>query len=643
MSEAENISRNRPWGGSRQSGNPRSAHPDHPAHSAPRRAALVLLAAIALLAAFALTGCKYSDVLTQHTEDPSAGIDDTQEPTYKSNPDAEQIPNMADLTISDSNDENTQVEALPHYDPNAPDNGPTKQRVKSDETPHDEEASEGNEEGDADREGEGEGDKGGEGQSQSDGDNDGQQDGQEETVSDEAPVQGGLSDDAGTGGDQTIGEQDGSNEENPKGTVAAVGEYATIAQMLAGAGGLVAADHDWLVAREEDGCFSGELDNVAEAFTGNDEDGYTYDLDALKKAKPSVLVYDNSKLKLSDDDKSALKDAGIEPKAIAPLGAKGTEDIVVVGVVQQLADTLSDVMGAQYDPAVMLSNYESLHDQILKASYDANDEGYSYKLTDFQTSNWIYQNNPYTQGLDTQVTTRCNTAYIDSWKSLNTTVDLVRWSGSADDDNTETIENCKVKGVGLSVKDGTGSFMLVDYYLQLGGVVNMSYDLDKPASNGKATLVVPGDPSLSGYESFLSLGSPLNYLMGTEWKIIGERPLSDDANDFPAVITATTDIADKVAEAGKDAKSIYRTDNPYRAIVMPSGIAGSWSEAHFDSFMAALWAWGVRDPDNLDIWVDKNFLSTFYTGDGGNFPGFLRCDSWEDAVQNWKEYRIVGE
>ena len=62
-----------------------------------RCALLCLCAALALVAAFALTGCKYSDVLTEHLEDPSAEVDETQEPTYESNPDAEERP-IANVT-----------------------------------------------------------------------------------------------------------------------------------------------------------------------------------------------------------------------------------------------------------------------------------------------------------------------------------------------------------------------------------------------------------------------------------------------------------------------------------------------------------------------------------------------------------------
>ena len=75
-----------------------------------RMAALAFVIACAAAMLVVFSGCKYSDVLTQHIEDPELGVlDEAAEPVYQSNPDAEQRPDLADVSVDESDDENTQV------------------------------------------------------------------------------------------------------------------------------------------------------------------------------------------------------------------------------------------------------------------------------------------------------------------------------------------------------------------------------------------------------------------------------------------------------------------------------------------------------------------------------------------------------
>ena len=627
------------------------------AHVRSMRARRFLTGAVALLLLLAMlllcSGCKYSDVLTQHIEDPDIGVlDENAEPIYKSNPNAPKRPDLVDVTVDESEDENEQEEALPEYDPEGMADVQTNQREYSDKTPHDQNATEGeasNE--DPDRAGSGE-DEDAEDDGKEEEEDEGLGDGEEKDDSEEGDVgdeEGDgedlesdeeddpeSSDEGSANNDTEIVSEDGTKDEVATGTVAAVGEYATIAQMLGGAGALAACDQAWLDARTADGAFAGELSRVEIAFSGDEESGYTCDVDMLvNTVKPSVVLWDSTgnAPSLSDTERSALEAAGIKVQAVPHLGEQTTEDSVVKTAVQEVAAVLAGADGIALDPTSVCSEYLKFHDGVLTDCYNSND-GYSYKVTEQQYIG-LYQNTPLS-GLGNSTTTRVATVFVEDVMSPSVSSAAVEQNATTSEGTMRLAHDGEEldlsDGVALSATTSTGGYMLMDYYLQLAGVMNNSYDGEK--AEGKPYIIAPGTiPALGNSGNFAkrSTASALFYNSGdgsvaANWHVLGD-------SDFPAVLASTTEVADAlVASASKD-DGLYRMESPYQVIVVPKGLAGPWSEGHLDSFLMAPWAFRIADAANLT--AAAGYAQDFYST-------FMRCANWDSAISDWDSAYTAG-
>ena len=167
----------------------------------------------------------------------------------------------------------------------------------------------------------------------------------------------------------------------------------------------------------------------------------------------------------------------------------------------------------------------------------------------------------------------------------------------------------------------------MDYYLQLAGIMNNSYDGDKPDSQGRPFIIMPGSTTAFGtsdrFGSRIS-SSALFYNAGdatvtANWHVLGN-------DDFPAILAADTEIAGAIAASAAKSDGLYHMEKPYQITVVPSGIAGIWSEGHVDSFLLSLWAFRVKDTANLE-YAAKEVASFYKT--------FFRCDDWEEVVADW--------
>ena len=605
-------------------------------HIRSRRARRVLLCAFAMVAvaaSFALAGCKYSDVLTQHMEDPAAAIDENADPIYQSSPDGERRDDLIDVTLDTSDDTITEAATLPHYDPDAPDNGPTMQRKKSDQTPHDEEASEGEDENDPDRKGEGEGDNGGETGTSADGDKEGEGEGDGDELEGEDSDEATQSEQGGGSGDTVVVDPDGTNDETAKGTVAAVGEYATIAQMLGGGGALAACDQSWLDARADDGCFAGgndALDKVQVGFSGDGTVAGSCDVNMLTQtAQPSVVLWDSTANvpNLTDADRTALENAGITVQPMPHIGEQNTEDYDVKQAMAAVASVLDGAAGLTYDPLDTLAKYNAVHDEVLAKCYQANN-GYSYKVT-YASFDSVYQDTPLS-GITDSTANRVVTVFVDEMGNLGSQAQVTQHTEVSEgtialDHDGQTLD-CS-DGVALSTASSTLSYQLIDYYLQLAGVMNNAYDGPQPEAQGKRYILMPGTTSSfgssGGYAARVS-GSAFFYNGGdatvqSNWHALGDA-------GFNVVLAATTDIADALEDSAGKSDGLYHMGKEWRVAVVPSGIAGSWSAGHVDSFLLVPWAFRIQKEDNLS--AAEGYVSSFYST-------FLRCSDWTGAVANW--------
>ena len=632
--------------------------------------ALVVLAVAASLTL--LSGCKYSDVLTEHIEDPDRGVlDENADPIYENNPDAPERPDLADVSVSDSDDVNTQVAVLPHYDPDAPDNGPTDQRTHTEKTPHEEEATEAEEqtEEEPDRDGEDtteeempskkspekeeedeeeeppppeeEEENNGNDEEEKPQDkgerDDGDQQGSQEQLSDDESEDPNESEEGGVGGETVVVDpEEGTNAESAKGTVAAVGEYATITQMLGGAGALAASDQQWLDTVTSTGAFSSEwdgLDRVQVGFTGDGTAAGSCLVDELVSTiKPSVLLWDSAvnEPNLTDDDRAKLEEAGITVQPVPHIGEQTTEDYDVKSAVAVVAQVLEGASGLGYTPSEVQEKYNAFHDEALMTCYNVNG-GYSYKATDGSYIQ-LYQDAPLA-GLYDSTTTRVVTVYVDdmfypSAGSATVAQSSPNLAGRVLANNNELLDVSD--GVGLSANSTTESYMLIDYYLQLAGVMNNAYDSAKPESQGRRYILMPGSTTDFGTsDNYASRSTASAFWFSTgsgdvsaNWHALGDE-------GFDTVLVADEDIMNMFVMSSDKFNGLYHMEGSYRILVVPTGVAGQWTEGHIDSFLLALWAFRIQDEGNLES--AESYAKVFY-------EDYLRYEDWTSAVTNWSTY-----
>ena len=109
------------------------------------------------------------------------------------------------------------------------------------------------------------------------------------------------------------------------------------------------------------------------------------------------------------------------------------------------------------------------------------------------------------------------------------------------------------------------------------------------------------------------------------WKTMGDA-------DFNTVLVADADVQGAIVASAAKPNGLYRMDDAYNVIVVPSGIAGSWAAGHLDSFLLAPWAFRVQSEANLDAAGD--YAKSFY-------ETFLRCEDWSGAVSDWNASEVA--
>lgn len=605
----------------------------------------VLAALCLLLALFCLCSCRYTDVLTEHFEDPVNGtLDLTVEPQFQENPNAPQDLTKPASTSAPSANENQQESTRPVFSAAAPQQAQTKSPQEEERTDKDDEAEKGKE--DSPDDGENKRDQSGqEGDAQrADGSGEGDQSAQGESDENE-PGQDGEGGDEGTGGKGGEGKvyNDGTYKELPEdvGSVAATGQYAVIVQMLAGKGGLSACDEETLAALKESGAFGyrdgdrESLDSVKTAWSGDGSKNSSIRLDVLLKAQPDAVLTDGASTALNADETQALTKAGIDVVSVPRLGTTSTADDDIVTAVRLVGKLLS-AADTQYNAKEMAQLYVKQHDVVLKACRSANG-GYSYKVIQGRSMTGIYQGKDISgQSTADLSETRVYTAFIDSWTTRNKASLKAsrKYSTASMYLNGKTMDASS--GVGLSATCSSDSFVLMDYYLQQAGVIDNSFDTAKPAaasgSNSLPYAIIPGNPqgllqiefsrrSVPSALWFCITGSTLS----ADWTVLGDEL-------FPALLVRDAKIAKKVAASAQKANGLYNVGQGYKVVVVPSGPAGSWADGTVESFLLAAWAYDIyQGGGQLEGCTDylEDFCSVFYRS------------SYEDVLKDLHSVRSV--
>lgn len=582
------------------------------------RMAVALLAALSL--AFCLQGCKDTDVLTEHIEDQVNGIlDEAAEPIYEEVAGAPEDPARISTRESDNDNLAEQENTQATFDEDPTTEDETEEREQEDNA-SDWESTQGDEqnpEGDdaslsGDRTGDG---MGGEGSESG------------------APGEGDSTDTAtrpsGQGGPAEVFDPSGVNQQLPDdvSTIAATGQYAIITQMLGGSGGLVAADAATLEKIAASGAFPGEgTENIAVGWSGAGNEAGSIDLDAIISSGADCVLTSNTASNLTEADRAALLEAGIDVLLMPDIGTADTPDANIVQAVQLIGDVLRGSPNTAYDAADMAARYVQMHDETISACVQQNG-GYSYKFLNNASYTGIYQGTGVGMPTANVSSARVATAFIDSWygASVGQVASQRVYSRVKMAYLSETTDmlDCS-DGVGMSMPgSATGNFPLIDYYLQCSGVVNNAYEGYKPASSlseggvSLPTPVVAGSTLGLGLEGLITpRGIPSGLWFSqtgdqdslSAWTLVGDGA-------FPGVIVRDDAIAQSLLSSASKVNGFYNVGQSYYVYVMPSGLAGSWADGTVESFLTAPWAYGCfqsgNDFTSASTYVD-NYCQLFY-------------------------------
>ena len=584
--------------------------------AAKRISAVVFAVLLAGLMTFCFAGCKYSDVLTEHIEDPTAEVDETQEAIYEEQEGAPEDPdrNKSYSSETDTIDrqERTQADDLQEE---AQDDSATAQREHGDDS--DSDATKGTDDSEK-----GQGSKTSTKDEDSSGGNE-----STELTSDEAPDSGSDST-SGGGGSTEIVDPNAPAEETPTGTIAATGEYATIVQMLGGEGALVAADETWIATVQSQGVFPDETEAVQVGWSGDGTQSGSCDVDAIIDLAPSVVLYNDSDAPLSDGERQKLENAGIKCTVMPDLDNATTTDEQVTMAVEAVGQILSTATGIQLNAGTQASSYREYHDGVLQACKAANGGKYSYKTVGGNTSDkGIYQaSNPLAIKESEGTGESIATAYIDSWlSSVNSPVTPNRTYRDVASIGTTFTSMNSSGGVGMSV-GVSGSYVTLDYYLQMAGVSDVAYPSSKPTGKG---YVMPGwtkgSPNLSNVAES-SIGTIWSGLwfpisdpdVAANWKLVGTTA-------FPAVIVKDKDIAGALQASAKISNGLYNVGSNYYAYVVPEGVSGTWAYGNVESFYASAWALSLLKGNKTVLEAGDYSIYNFY-------KVFYRCDASKSVV-----------
>ncbi|MGI6031927.1 MAG: hypothetical protein ACOX69_00700 [Coriobacteriales bacterium] len=583
---------------------------------------LVLVTAASLCM---LGGCKYTDILTEHIEDPVNGtVNENMDPIYKDVDNAKKDSTRVATHRNTSKTLDKQTEELPVYDKNAPDNGPTDQRIQSDDSSHTETATQGTKES-KNKKGhtkKNDKDKKKDKQSGDKSDKDSQSKSDTNQTSDDTDDDGKSSSSSngtsgGNGGSAKVYD-DSTYKDLPENvqTVAAAGQYASLVQMFSGETGahLVAADNAWLSRVKSLGAFDGEgIEDIAVGWSGDTDQNSSGSADnakvsAIIKAKPDVVLIDgnddDSNLSKSAMDK--LVDAGISVVTMPKLGSLFTSDEDIVDAARIVGSLLSDSTNGY--STKMAKSYISFHDQLV-----SDDADYYYKPGYVHK----YQDGESTTGSAKQGA--CTTVFVDHIASTTTSTTKASRNYSAYGDplylDGETLDTSD--GVGMSIS-GSG-YALMDYYFQLGGVVNNSYPRVKP-SNSASYAIVAGQDA----RGILSVDAANRDTPSALWY----APSSDSAvitvgdGTYPAIVARDSDIAKTIQASADKTNGLYNVGQKYEIYVMPSGLSGNWADGTVESFLTMYWASvcltsSSPSGSSLDGLMDyiKSFYSTYYRVD----------------------------
>lgn len=437
--------------------------------------------------------------------------------------------------------------------------------------------------------------------------------------------------------------------------VAAFGSYATIVELVAGKGALVATDAETL-----DSDFTKVFDTSGVKKGWSDSgSAKKMNVKQIVASGAQVILATNSSYleSLSDSDFGKISNAGIEVVVMRPMTCSQYIKSNVTTVGKMLDGSSDGEYAAQASERA--SDYSTFHDNLLSACISAN--GGSYAGTEvYQTGNKTDVSGSGTEADDSTYTLLVD-AYDKNAKYTGASFGSANWTPSK----------------GLAYASAGYSATPVSYYIQCGGLVNNAAALSSAKGSGK----IPVLQFSKSQFSFASKNwSGISVTLLKDQAITNlDHPLLDSGKNssnrtglgsglgtssFPKLITTSASIKSSIMNDSEGSKGMYHpyswvsasgssrtieafgvnignavlyscvgvdgsasgseNDNtlgssiPDSAIeVNPHGVFASWTEGGtVESFLEAAWVCDVVN-ENDDGSVDweqeaKDFYSEFY-------------------------------
>ena len=627
-------------------------------------------AVLSCMLVFSMVGCKDTDVLTQLIIDQSAPVDNSLQPITDNDATSPLQENWADEQYNSENDKRQADDSdnTPKYDSQTPNEAEAQQKSQSDLASNDGKATEGS----------GEAAQGSENGSGTTAAIDGSTAEEENSNKSNSYVQKADTNDSSTGGnsgtDNISGDDpssyngdgggqgnggtgqvygsDGSYANLPyASSIAAAGEYATIVQMLGGKNALAAADSEWLSRMRSKGAFStngDELANVQVAWSGNGRASGSADVSAIVASGAKVvLTCDETYGGITQAQANTLMEKGISVVVMPAVGTAFAGDDEIVQSVQIVGEILSKAGNSiQYNAKDAANKYKSFRTETINNVVSANG-GYSLYTHDGST----YPQVLYTgYGVDASnfSSNLYIASYVDKWLSCE----------SYQNGSYRYVDG--TEGIGVGVAGGRwtnprGYYAVYLYYLQSAGVMSTVTLRNPSYYSGSSYFEGCGISSVSG----ISAAGDLFWCFGeagltrSEYAVVGEAK-------YPAILVRDSSIAKHIkrsAETPQDTdvhedlegnnitpynaafawkKPMYSDVclylSSYQIWVVPSGIAGSWTDGTVESFLMAPWAYCMyQQGQNLSVCSD--YVSSFYST-------FFRCDS--TAIEGYGETYVAN-
>ena len=416
---------------------------------------------------------------------------------------------------------------------------------------------------------------------------------------------------------------DGGNIPSTVGRIAAAGINATLVQALGGKGALACANTGWLGHLTDDQfarVFPGELDDV-KGIDGWGDDGATWNDSVISQILAAFGDFEAGTVALvaghgsmTNDTAATFQEKGVHVVELKPMGVLDALDADIETNVTVVGQLLRG-MGDNGDFAnKQVQAWRQLHTEAVEGTLQKNG-GYTCLLKQGVSKNRVYQGNR-TNETNSISQNRNYALYFDSWAqakretftpgkgsgygsrfdgSSNSAWPVGVWDGVTDRNITIDISD----GVGIRLSIPTSNpksfYLLISYYLQLAGAADIS--LGSYFLTGSSLT----DTDLFHYtlkEGFLNNYCSWNNDIYFKVGGVGTKDsvlLGDD--NYPFILVRDASLASnisasaQVAEKGSATVGFYNVGNDYGVVVIPCGVAGSWADGNFESYMLAPYLW----------------------------------------------------